>query len=94
MRPPHLNSVFLDNRFTVRDENERDGPVVAKSDDFTSEEATLSATRELERLISSRTVCRIITSVAKWCTKMAVLKTTCRTCEHGSRERTGDDPQN
>ena len=50
-------------RFTVRDENERDDPVVTESDDFTSEEATLSDTREAERLISSRTVCRIIASI-------------------------------
>ena len=50
-------------RFTVRDENV--GPVVAESDDSTSEEATVSETREAERLISSRTVCRIMASSTK-----------------------------
>ena len=51
-------------RFTVRDENV--GPVVAESDDYTSVEATLSETSEAERLISSRTVCRIMASSREW----------------------------
>ena len=84
------DSVSPDRRLTVRDENGSDDPVVAESDDSTSKEAALSDTREAERLISSRTVCRIIASIAKCYAKMAVLKTTCRTREHGSRERTGD----
>ena len=79
-------------RVTVRDENI--GPVVAESDDSTSEETTLSDTREAERLISSRTVFRIITFITKWYVKIAVLKTTCTTREHRSREKTGDDSQN
>ena len=76
-------------RFTVRDENV--GPVVAESDDSTSQEATLSETREAERLISSRTVCHIMAPIIEWYVKMAVLKTTCTTREHNSREKTGDD---
>ena len=84
------DSVSPDRQLTVRDENESDDPVVAESDDSTSEEAALSDTREAERLISSRSVCRIIASIAKCYAKMAVLKATCRIREHGSRERTGD----
>ena len=67
--------------------------VVAESDDSISEEATLSETREAERLISSRTVCRIMASITEWYVKMAVFKRTCTTREHNSREKTGDDPK-
>ena len=84
------DSVSPDRRLTGRDESESDDPVAAESDDSTSEEAALSDTREAERLISSRTVCLIIASIAKCYAKMAVLKTTCRRHEHSSRERTGD----
>ena len=70
--------------------NESDDPVVAESDDSTSKETPLSDTREAERLISSRTVYRIIASIAKCYPQMAVLKTTFRTRVHGSRQRTGD----
>ena len=51
-------------RFTVRDENV--GPVIAVSDDYTSVKATLSETSKAERLISSRTVCRIMASSTEW----------------------------
>ena len=77
-------------RFTVRDENERDDPVVTESDDFTSEEATLSDTREAERLISSHTIGRIIASMKpKWPSRR-------QHAEHMSsdrRERTGNNSQ-
>ena len=69
------------------------GNSLPESDDSTSEEATLSETREAERLISSRTVCRIMASITEWYVKMAVLKTTNTTREHNSKEKTGDDPK-
>ena len=59
-------------RFTVRHENEHDCLVPAESHD--SEEATLSGTREAERLISSRTVCRIMHPSRNWVCKYGRLE--------------------